>query len=138
MFGNCPKCGKAVMQLSQQQIAVPPAFDQHSLKATTLSCLSCKTIIGVVPDYCSLVKDVAAHVVEDLKKQKPSTKNRPLNREAERAWSLKGDTDGLSLPRTISGSNDDEVRRGSAARQAGPAVGLADGPANLYPGTGAF
>ena len=55
MFGNCPKCGKAVMQLSQQQIAVPPAFDQHSLKATTLSCLSCKTIIGVVPDYWSLV-----------------------------------------------------------------------------------
>ena len=62
MFGNCPKCGKAVMQLSQQQIAVPPAFDQYSLKATTLSCLSCKTIIGVVPDYWSLVNDVAAQV----------------------------------------------------------------------------
>jgi uncharacterized protein with PIN domain len=70
MFGNCPKCGKAVMQLSQQQIAVPPAFDQHGLKATTLSCLSCKSIIGVVPDYWSLVNDVAAQVVEVLKKQK--------------------------------------------------------------------
>jgi hypothetical protein len=37
----------------------------------------------------------------------------------------------LSLPRTISGSSDDEVRRGSAARRVDRAAASADGPANL-------
>src|SRR5882762_7455167 len=44
----------------------------------------------------------------------------------------------LCLPQTISGNNNDEVRRGSAEQRAGRAVGLADGPANPYPGTDAF
>jgi hypothetical protein len=46
--------------------------------------------------------------------------------------------DPLCLPRTKSGSIDDEVRRGSAEQRVGRAVGSADGPANPCPETGAF
>ena len=44
----------------------------------------------------------------------------------------------LSLLKTLSGSIDDEVRRGSAEQRAGQAVGSADGPANPCRGTDAF
>ena len=71
MFGKCPKCGEAVLHLNQKQIQTTETFNEASFPAVAVHCpnTKCQTVLGVLPNYWTLVDDVANQVISKLTKQ---------------------------------------------------------------------